>query len=473
MRTVRGARERAVRLGRNTRQRADRFLQSLSGWAKPPQLTAGAFATVILLGTVLLSLPAATETGEGAGVVTALFTATSAVCVTGLIVVDTPEYWSAFGEAVILALIQIGGLGIMVLATVLTMVVGRRLGLRMAVRTSSEAKSLTLGDVRQLVKGIVTVTLVAEAVLAVVLALRWWLHYGDPLGHAAYFGLFHAVSAFNNAGFALYSDSLEGFVTDLWISVPVAVAVIAGGLGFPVWLELWRFSRRRRERYHWSLHAKITLVTTAVLLVVAFTAFLVLEWRNPATMGGLDLRGKILAAFFQAVMPRTAGFNSLPFGEMNTQTLLVTDILMFVGGGSAGTAGGIKVTTFALLAFVILANVRGEQTVHVSDRRLSDGVVSQATTVVLLAIGLVMTATVALMTITPFSLDEILFETTSAFGTVGLSTGITGDLPVAGECIIIFLMFVGRIGPITLASALALRRRPRRYELPEERPIVG
>ncbi|MFE3460702.1 TrkH family potassium uptake protein [Nocardiopsis aegyptia] len=455
------------------RYRADRFLQSLSTWAKPPQLTAGAFATVVLLGTALLALPAATETGEGAGFVTALFTATSAVCVTGLIVVDTPEYWSTFGEIVILALIQIGGLGIMALATVLTMAVGRRLGLRMAVRTSSEAKSLTLGDVRELVKGIVTVTLVAEALLAAVLALRWWLYYGESPGRAAYLGLFHAVSAFNNAGFALYSDSLEGFVTDPWICVPVAVAVVAGGLGFPVWLELWRFSRRRRERYHWSLHARITLVTTAVLLVVGFVSFLVLEWRNPATMGGLDPRDKLLAAFFQAVMPRTAGFNSLPFGEMNTQTLLVTDILMFVGGGSAGTAGGIKVTTFALLAFVILANVRGEPTVHVAGRRLSDGVVSQATTVVLMAIGLVVTATLALMTITPFSLDEILFETTSAFGTVGLSTGLTGELPVAGEFIIVFLMFVGRIGPITLASALALRRRPRRYELPEERPIVG
>ncbi|KOX23905.1 ATPase [Nocardiopsis sp. NRRL B-16309] len=445
----------------------------MSTWAKPPQLTAGAFATLVLLGTGLLALPAATESGESAGFDTALFTATSAVCVTGLIVVDTPGYWSTFGEVVILALIQIGGLGIMALATVLTMAVGRRLGLRMAVRTSSEAKSLTLGDVRELVKGIVTVTVIAEALLAVVLALRWWLYYGDPPGQAVYFGIFHSVSAFNNAGFALYSDSLEGFVGDPWISIPVAVAVIAGGLGFPVWLELWRFSRRRGEPYHWSLHARITLVTTGVLLVVGFAAFLLLEWRNPATMGGLDLRGKVLAAFFQAVMPRTAGFNSLPFGEMNTQTLLVTDILMFIGGGSAGTAGGIKVTTFALLAFVILANVRGEPTVHVSGRRLSDGVVSQTTTVALLAIGLVTAATLALMTITPFSLDEILFETTSAFGTVGLSTGITADLPVAGEAVIVFLMFVGRIGPITLASALALRRRPRRYELPEERPIVG
>ncbi|WP_017597941.1 TrkH family potassium uptake protein [Nocardiopsis lucentensis] len=464
---------RLSRLRLRARRRADRALRGLSGWAKPPQLTAGAFASAILVGTVLLSLPVATETGEAPPFVTALFTATSAVCVTGLIVVDTPVYWSTFGEVVILALIQVGGFGIMTLATVLTLVVGRKLGLRMAVRARSEAKALTLGDVRQLVTGVLLVTVVAESILAAVLWLRWWLGYGEPVGHALYLGVFHAVSAFNNAGFALFSDSLEGFVADPWISVPVALAVIAGGLGFPVWVELWWFTRRRRKAYRWSLHARITLTTTAVLLVVGFVAFLALEWNNPATMGGLDLRGRILAAFFQAVMPRTAGFNSLPFGEMNTSTLLVTDILMFVGGGSAGTAGGIKVTTFALLAFVIYANVRGEPSVHVADRRLASGVASQATTVVLLAVGLVMTSTLALMIMTPFTLDQILFEVTSAFGTVGLSTGITGQLTAPGEVLIVFLMFVGRIGPITLASALALRRRARRYELPEERPIVG
>nr|WP_198659037.1 potassium transporter TrkG [Nocardiopsis sp. FIRDI 009] len=464
---------RLSRLRLRARSRADRALRGLSGWAKPPQLTAGAFASVILVGTALLMLPAATETGEATPFVAALFTATSAVCVTGLVVVDTPVYWSTFGEVVILALIQVGGFGIMTLATVLTLVVGRKLGLRMAVRAGSEAKALTLGDVRQLVTGILLVTVVVESILAAILSLRWWLAYGESVGHALYLGVFHSVSAFNNAGFALFSDSLEGYVTDPWISVPVALAVIAGGLGFPVWVELWRFSRRRRTAYHWSLHARITLTTTAVLLAVAFVAFLTLEWSNPATMGGLDLRGKVLSAFFQAVMPRTAGFNSLPFGEMNTSTLLVTDILMFVGGGSAGTAGGIKVTTFALLAFVIYANVRGEPSVHVAGRRLASGVASQAMTVALLAVGLVMASTLALMVMTPFTLDQILFEVTSAFGTVGLSTGITGQLTAPGEVLIVFLMFVGRTGPITLASALALRRRARRYELPEERPIVG
>ncbi|WP_184079937.1 potassium transporter TrkG [Nocardiopsis mwathae] len=432
-----------------------------------------AFAAMVAFGTVLLLLPAATESGESAGFVTALFTSTSAVCVTGLIVVDTPVYWSTFGEVVILGLVQIGGFGIMSLATVLTLVVTRRIRLRMQITAGTETKSVTIGDVRQLVSGILRVTLIFEAAVCAVLTLRLWAGYGESIGHAAYLGLFHSVSAFNNAGFALYSDSLQGFATDPWITVPVSVAVIAGGLGFPVWVELWRHARRRKEPHSWTLHAKITLATTGVLLAVGWVAFVVLEWRNPATMGPLSVGDKVLTGWFQAVMPRTAGFESLPFGEMNTQTLLMTDMLMFIGGGSAGTAGGIKVTTFALLAFVIYANVRGEATVHVGNRRLAAGVAQQAITVALLAIGLVFSATMALMVITPFTLDEILFETTSAFSTVGLSTGITGDLGTMGELIIIALMFIGRLGPITLASALALRRHVRRFELPEERPIVG
>ncbi|OOC57052.1 ATPase [Nocardiopsis sinuspersici] len=452
---------------------ADRRLRGLTRWAQPPQLTVAAFGALVLVGAVLLSLPSAVDGGERASFPTALFTAASAASVTGLVVVDTAAYWSAFGEVVVLALIQVGGFGIMALATVLTLVVGRQMGLRMALRTGSETKVVTLGEVRQVVTGILAVTVVFETVLAVVLTLRWWLGYGLSFGEAVHTGTFHAISAFNNAGFSLYSDSMTGFATDPWITVPIALAVVAGGLGFPMWVELWRFTRHRGEHRHWSVHAKITLAMTGVLLVVAFVAFLALEWANPATMGGLGLRGKLLTAFFQAVMPRTAGFNSLDFGAMNTQTLLVTDILMFVGGGSAGTAGGIKVTTFAVLAFVVYANVRGEPTVHMAGRRLSEGTASQATTVVLLALGLVLAATLTLMTVTPFTLDQVLFETTSAFGTVGLSTGITGDLPLVGELVIVFLMFVGRIGPITLASALALRRRVRVYELPQERPIVG
>lgn len=442
-------------------------------WVGPPQLTVLAFAALILLGTGLLSLPFAVEADERAPFMTALFTAASAASVTGLAVEDTSSYWSLPGEVTILLLIQVGGFGVMALATVLALVTGRRLGLRMTVYTGSEAKGVSLGEVRQLVLGVLYVTLLFEGALSAVLTLRWWLTYDLPFTEALYTGTFHAISAFNNAGFSLYTDSLMGFAADPWITIPIAVAVIAGGLGFPVWVELWRFTRRRGESRHWSLHAKITVAMTAVLLVVGFVAFLALEWNNPATMGGMSLRERLLTGFFQAVMPRTAGFNSLDFGAMNTQTLLVTDILMFIGGGSAGTAGGIKVTTFAILLLVVYANVRGEPTVHVAGRRLSHATVAQATTVTTLAMGAVLAATLTLMVITPFTLDRILFETVSAFATVGLSTGITADLPPLGQAVLVFLMFIGRIGPITLASALALRRRGRAYELPEARPIVG
>ncbi|WP_408648610.1 TrkH family potassium uptake protein [Streptomonospora mangrovi] len=448
-------------------------MHRLPGWGRPPQLTAAAFAGVVAIGTALLALPAATESGESAGWLNALFTATSAACVTGLIIVDTPAYWSTFGEIVILVLIQVGGLGIMSLATMLSLLVTRRVRLRQQVRTEAETKSLTLGDVRQVVAGIVVVTAVVEGAVAVLLSARFLLGYGEPLGRALYLGVFHAVSAFNNAGFALYTYNLEDFAGDPWILLPLAFAVVFGGLGFPVWVELWRHARRRRERHHWTVHAKLTLVTTAVLLVVGFVAFTALEWHNPRTMGPLSVAGKLLNGFFQAVVPRTAGFNSLPFGEMTTQTLFVTDALMFVGGGSAGTAGGIKVTTFALLAFVIYTNVRGETTVHVANRKVARSAIEQAITVVTMALGLVIVSTFCLLTMTTFTLDQILFEVVSAFATVGLSTGITADIPLAGQLILVFLMFAGRIGPITLASALALRRHPRRFEYPEERPIVG
>ncbi|MQA60490.1 MAG: TrkH family potassium uptake protein [Actinophytocola sp.] len=428
------------------------------------------FAGAILLGTVLLSLPFATETGQSAGFVTALFTSTSAVCVTGLIVESTPDYFSTFGEVVILGLIQVGGLGIMTMASLLGLLVARRFGLRMQLTAQAETKSLGLGEVRQVVAGVLKISVAFEIVVAIIFTVRLITGDGESFGKAAYFGVFHAISAFNNAGFSLYANSLEDFVSDPWISITVAIAVICGGIGFPVLFEL---ARRARKPRAWTLHTKITLLTTGALLVVGFVFITAAEWSNPDTMGPLGVGDKLLSGFFMAVMPRTAGFNSLVVGDMNPATLLLTDVLMFIGGGSAGTAGGIKVTTFALLAFVIAAEVRGEPSVHVMGRKLSASVQRQALTIALIGVGVVMTATIALLAITDHTMDRVLFEVVSAFGTVGLSAGITGELGSAGEVIITLLMFIGRLGPITAATALALRDRPRRYELPESRPIVG
>ncbi|MFI8849067.1 potassium transporter TrkG [Streptomyces sp. 891-h] len=437
----------------------------------PAQMVVAGFAAAIALGTGLLMLPVAKAGAGAASALEALFTSTSAVCVTGLIVVDTPDYWSGFGQTVILALIQVGGLGIMTFASWLVLLVShRRMGLKARLTAATETKTLGLGDVRTVVVRVVKVSLLLEAVTATILTVRLATSYDEPWPRAVWLGVFHAVSAFNNAGFALYSDSLMGFVTDPWICLPIAGAVIAGGLGFPVLFELRRRFRKPRS---WSLHTKIVLGASAIFLVCGSAFITALEWRNPATLGPLDVPGKLLAGFFQGVMPRTAGFNSVDTSQMNPATWLGTDVLMFVGGASAGTAGGIKVTTFAVLFFVIYAEIRGEGAVNIFRRRLHGDLQRQALTVVLLSVAAVAVSTLAFMVFTDFSLDKSLFEVTSAFGTVGLSTGITMGLPGGEQLLLTALMFTGRLGPITIASALALRLRVRMYDLPEERPVIG
>ena len=436
----------------------------------PAQLIAIAFAAAIVVGGLLLLLPAATRGPGGASVLTAFFTSTSAICVTGLVVVDTPTYWSDFGQAVILGLIQVGGLGIMTLASLLALLVARRLGLRGRLIAQAETAAPELSDVRRLVFGVIALSLFFEALAAAVLALRLGISYDYGPGQALWRGVFHSVSAFNNAGFALWSDNLSGFVTDGWICVTVALAVIAGGLGFPVWLEL---RRRGLSPRTWTLHTKLTLGASLVLVVAGTAAVLGFEWSNAATIGDLDTGGKLLASFFQGVVPRTAGFNSVDFGSVEPETLLTTDMLMFVGAGSASTGGGIKVTTFALLLLMVWAEVRGEPNVNAFGRRIPEHAQRQALVVAFIAINAVVLCTLALMASSPFSLQQTLFEALSAFGTVGLSTGITARLDDFGQTILIVLMFLGRTGPYTLAVALALRERERLYRFAEERPIIG
>ena len=438
---------------------------------RPAAAVVAGFAVAVAIGTVVLMLPVATADGVTAGLVTALFTTVSAVCVTGLVVVDTPTYWSLFGELAILSMIQIGGIGIMTLATLLGLLIARRVGLRLQLTAQAETKALGLGEVRQVVVRILAISVIIELLTAVPLVTRFAVFYDQPLGRAVYLGLFHAVSAFNNAGFALFTDNMIPFATDPWICFPLGLATILGGIGFPVLFELGRHLRRRVVR--WSLHLRVTVGTYAILFVVGVAAFLLGEWTNPGTLGPVDVGGKLVIGVFSGIQPRTAGFNSVDIAQLDPATLLITDVLMFIGGGSAGTAGGIKVTTFALLAFVMWAEVRGEPTVHVLGRRLPPAIQRQALTVALAAVGLVMVSTVTLLEISDFGLDAVLFETVSAFATVGLSTGITDDLPAAGQLLLAALMFLGRLGPITLASALALREHERRYELPEERTIVG
>ena len=436
----------------------------------PAQVVVFGFAATIAIGTGLLMLPISKQGPGGANFVDALFTATSAVCVTGLTSVDTVLYWTPFGQVVIMLLIQLGGLGIMIFASLIGLVLARKLSVRSRMNAASEAKAVGFADVRGLVRGIVKITVVIELAVFVLLWLRFTLGYGYAIGEGAWHAGFLAVSSFNNAGFALYSDNLMGFVGDPLICLPIAAAVILGGLGFPVIMQLRKEFRRP---LHWSMNTKLVLWGTIVLLLSGTIYITVIEWNNPATLGQFDPATRLLAGFFQSVQTRTAGFNSIDIGGMHSASWLGMDVLMFIGGGPAGTAGGIKVTTFAVLFFIMLTELRGEGAVNIFGKRLSRSVHRQAITVVLIAVAAVMIGTIVILLMTGYRLEVVLFEAVSAFGTVGLSTGITPELPDAAKIILVLLMFLGRLGPLTLGTAIALRERRVLYELPKERPAIG
>ena len=436
----------------------------------PAQVVFGGFAAVALIGTGLLALPIATAGPGSATLVEALFTAVSALCVTGHIVVDTPTFWSPFGQVVILLLIQVGGFGVMTFASFVGLIVVRRLSFSARLNTAAEAHSLGLDDIKSLVLGVVRISLVVEAIAALVLAIRFATGYGYAPLEAAWLGVFHGISSFNNAGFSLFSDSIIGFASDPVITLTICVAVILGGLGFPVILQLLRHAPRPRL---WNMNTRLVLAFTAILVVAGTLFITALEWDNPETLGALDPAARVLAGFFHSVQTRTAGFNSVDIGAMEGGTLLGMDVLMFIGGGPAGTAGGIKVTTFGVLLFILLAEIRGDGVVNILGKRLSRAVHRQAISVVLVSVAVVIVSTITIMLISGLDLDRVLFETISAFSTVGLSTGITAGLPVPAQLILVALMFIGRLGPITFATALALRERTIVYQLPKERPIVG
>lgn len=438
------------------------------GIQHPARLVPLAFLAAIVFGTCLLTLPGAWAGDGSAPWLTALFTATSAVCVTGLSVVDTGAAWSPFGQVVILLLFQVGGFGIMTGATLLGLLVSQRLRLATRLVAQAETRSLGLGDVMGVLKLILAVTLAVEATVAAVLTLQFHIGHGEPLGRAVWNGVFHAVSAFNNAGFSTHADSLVGFATDPAVLVPVMLSIMIGGIGFPVLFEM---HHHRGGWSRWSVHTRITLAGSAFLLIAGTIAILALEWHH--TLATYRLGGKLLNAAFHSVSARTAGFNTVDVGAMSPEAWAVHYGLMFIGGGSAGTAGGIKVTTFFLLGFVVWAEVRGQRDVTAFNRRIAVDAQRQALTVVLLGLAVLALATLALMALTDLPLDVLMFEAISAFATVGLSTGITAQLPPAGQLVLVALMFIGRVGTITVATALALRSRPRVYRYPEEHPIVG
>lgn len=450
-------------------------LRGLRDWldsiarTSPARLALLVFAAIIAVETVLLSLPAATTSGERAPFVDALFTATSAVCVTGLVTVETASYWSGFGQVVILVGIKIGGLGVMTLASILGLAVSRRIGLTQRMLAASETKTARLGEVGSLVRAVIVASLAIEGVLTLVLT-PWFLSLGEPFGRALWHGLFMALSIFNNAGFVIVEGGLGQYVGDWWLGLPIVVGTFIGAIGFPVILDV---ARRWRTPRRWTLHSKLTVVTSAVLLVGGAIAVGLFEWTNPDTFGPLALDEKILASLVHGTTPRSSGLSTVHVGDMREATWFLGDALMFVGGGSASTAGGIKVSTLAVLVLAIVAEARGDRDIEAFGRRIGSSTVRLAVSVAFIGATLVGVATLLLLMITGLPLDAVLFEVISAFATVGLSTGITQGLPDAAQYVLVGLMYAGRTGTMTVAAALALRQRRRVIRMPNERPIVG
>ncbi len=436
----------------------------------PTRTVALGFLLAIVAGSVLLMLPWSRVDGGSAPWLTAFFTAVSAVCVTGLVVVDTGTYWSGFGQAVIMVPFQLGGFGMMTASTLLGLMVNRSLRLRTKLIAQVETHAIGLGDIAGVARLVLVVTLSFEMVIAMWLASRLHLTYALPWPEAAWNGLFHSISAFNNAGFSTHADSLTRYAADLWVLGSVMAAIVVGGIGFPVLHDL---RNKASDPRRWSLHSKLTLSVTAVLLVTGILGLLLFEWNNPKTLGAMPPAGKLLSAAFASVSARTAGFNSIDIGALTHESLALHFFLMFVGGGSASTAGGVKVGTVAILALLVIAEIRGRVDSEAFGRRVSGSAQRQAITVLALGSALITLGTLTILFVTELPTDQVIFEVISAFGTVGLSTGITADLPASGQLTLIALMYAGRVGTITLAVSLALGEHRTPYRYPEEHPIVG
>lgn len=442
----------------------------------PSQFLAFSFLAIIAVGGILLSLPFAAAPGRHVTILDAFFTSVSAVCVTGLIVVDTPIDLSLFGQVVVMLLIQAGGLGYMTLSTVFAAALGRSVTLQERLTLQEALNAQDMEGLVRFAGTVLKLTLAFELTGAAVLALWWSSTLG--LGRAAWYGLFHSVSAFNNAGFALWSDNLVSWRGDWVVNLVITGLIIAGGLGFFVWAELLR---GRTTRVKLSVHTRLVLLATILLLVGGTLTLLALEWNNVATLAHLPLGEKVLAAWFQSVTTRTAGFNTIDIGAMTAPSLFVMMGLMFIGASPGGTGGGVKTSTFAITLAALWSTVRGEDDTVIFKRRLAPELVAKAFFVSLIAFVAMNVVAWLLLLVEGRGLLTTLFETTSAFGTVGLSMGERGA-PVSlvaffapvGKLLVMSMMFIGRLGPLTLAIAVARRNSAHaKIRYPEGKILVG
>ncbi|WP_410772117.1 TrkH family potassium uptake protein [Fontibacillus sp. BL9] len=424
---------------------------------------------IILVGALLLMLPISSTTGESLPFIDAFFTATSATCVTGLVVVDTGTYFSTFGQVVIMLLIQVGGLGFMTMATLFALVFKRKISLKDRLLLQEAMNQNTMEGIVRLIRKVLMYSLIIESGAALLFAIRW--SFDMPLGRALYYGIFHGVSMFNNAGFDLFGEyrSLTQYVNDPIVNFVAMFLIVSGGIGFIVLSDLIEFRRRRKL----SLHSKVVLSMTTALILVGALVIFVFEFTNSKTLEPLNWSGKIWGSFFQSVTPRTAGANTLDIGGLRQATQFFMIILMFIGASPSSTGGGIKTTTFTILVGAVISMIRGRSDLVLFRYRLAQERIFKAVTITMLALFLVIAVAMVLSTTEDASFLSILFETTSAFGTVGLTMGLTGKLTLIGKIIISFTMFAGRLGPLTLAYALGPKKGKELYRHPEGKMIIG
>ncbi|NIK78506.1 trk system potassium uptake protein TrkH [Paenibacillus castaneae] len=435
----------------------------------PPRILVSGFAVIILLGAFLLTLPFASSSGTRLSLVDALFTATSATCVTGLVVVDTGSYFSVAGQVILMALIQLGGLGFMTMATLIALVFRKRISLKERLVLQEAMNQSSMEGIVRLIRRVIIYSLSIELVGAVLFASRFAADM--PLGKAIYYGVFHSISAFNNAGFDIFGGyrSLTLYASDPTVSITAILLVIFGGLGFVVMSDLleWRHNRKL------SLHSKVVLTVTGSLIALGTIIIFVFEFSNPLTLGSLEWGGKVLSALFQSVMPRTAGYNSINLTELRQATQFFIIILMFIGASPGSTGGGIKTTTFAVLIGAVISMIRGREDIVLFRYRLAKDRIFKALTITLLSLVLVIVVTMLLSMIEGQKFLFVLFEAVSAFATVGLTLGLTPELSDASKLILAVTMFAGRLGLLTLAYALGPRTEKELYRHPEGKITIG
>lgn len=434
----------------------------------PAQVLAVGYLVVILVGTILLHLPIATTNPGSLPWLDCLFTATSATAVTGLIVVNTSSAFTSFGQVVIMLLIQFGGLGLMTMSTLLALVIGRRIGLQERVVMQKELGQFQLSGLVKVVKRVLLITAIIEGLGVVILFLRWQPLLGAK--KALYYAVFHSVSAFCNAGFDLFGNSMQNFNQDFITLFTISSLLILGGLGFGVVTDLFHLPKNKRLTFH----SRMVLRVSLILLVLGWAFVFFTEYSNPETLGELSFGGKVLSAYFTSATTRTAGFESLPTGSLRTPTLFFAIVLMFIGASPASTGGGIKTTTFGVVVVTVFSIIRGKGETEVFQRRVAKETIIDALCIITLAMMLVFLDTIVLSFLeTDKEFLDLFFETVSAFGTVGLSTGITPDLSTISKIMLILTMYAGRVGPMTVLVALSKKRKTQNFRYPEEKILVG